>query len=714
MDNLSISLAELWHSLRRRSLWLLLAAILGGVIMAAISLGSPVHYTSEALLEVEAHTPLTRDLNPSVLSTAPDQVRTEADILQSRALAASVVRELDLTHAPDFLAAPRPATWIDQLSLWLNEARTGLHALLGAPGNSNDSFDEAVTDFQKRLTVMANDKSHIVTVRFQSGSPELSAKVLQTLLKNYLANQVDANLDVTARENRWLSEHLAQLQHDVDQAAERAQAFREANNLVDIQAGQLSALQLNQDQQELATAHQDLAKAQANYNTATTEARSPGGFTGQEALGSLLIQRLRDRESEILARLASMTQRYGDTSPYVRPIMAELASVRQQIANETQKIISALSRDVTTAQLRVKNLEAVVASAQTQAGGRGRAEATLAQLNQEVDAKRHVYTAFLTRMEQTELTSTQFPTARVVSAAAAPDKPDGLPLWAVVLLGMVMGAFVAVAIILSRLALGGRISSVKDVELVTGTTPITSIPALRGAINGRPIAARFLDTRESPLAETLHALSFAVQEFNPDAPCTRVLVTSPLQGEGKTTLAAALARLSASSGKRVLLIEADLRRPTLGRVLRLPSGIPTIESVLAEEHTLAEAVQVDPETGLECLTARGSSVNVVKALQSSGFGRLMEEAQSVYDMIIIDSPPVMLVVDPIILAKYSDAILLAVTFGRTAAAVVAEAMHRFTVDVRPRIATVLTKVPQSEVVWHGYYAGYGRKLAASS
>ncbi len=456
-NNTGITLGDLWHTLRRRASWLLLAALLGGIITAAISLGSPIHYTSDALLEVEAHTPLTRELNPSILSTAPDQVRTEADILKSRELAASVVRELDLAHAPDFVAAPRSPTWIDQISLWADALRTGIREMLGQPDDPDNSIDDAVNLFRKRLQVIVDDKSHIVDVSFQTGSPELSAKVIQTLFRTYLSNQVDANLEVTSRENRWLSEHLAQLQHDVDQAAQRAQAFREANHLVDIQAGSLSALQLNQNEQDLATARLDLTKAQASYDTATREARTPGGFTGSEALGSLLIQRLRDRESDVASRLANLSQRYGDTSPYVRPLTAELTAVRQQIARETGKIINALNRDVTTAQIRVKNLETVVAKAGTQAGERGRAEATLAQLNQDVDAKRHVYTAFLTRMEQTQLTSTQFPSARVVSAAAPPPKSDGWPLWVIVFLGMIVGAFIAVAVILARLALGGRI-----------------------------------------------------------------------------------------------------------------------------------------------------------------------------------------------------------------------------------------------------------------
>ena len=327
--------------------------------------------------------------------------------------------------------------------------------------------------------------------------------------------------------------------------------------------------QLNQNEQELSNAGQDLTKAQASYDTATGSAVSRPG-SRVRSVGFALIQRLRDRESES-NRLANLSERYGDTSPYVRPLTAELGAVRQQITSETTKIIM---RWAATSRRRKSGSRTsrLWWPRQAQAGERGRAEATLAQLNQDVDAKRHVYTAFLTRMEQTQLTSTQFPSARVVSVAAPPPKSDGWPLWVIVFLGMIVGAFIAVAVILARLALGGRISSVKDVELITGTPPITSIPALRGAVDGRPIAARILDVSHSRLAETLHALSYSIQEMNPDAACTRVLVTSPLQGEGKTTLAASLARLSAASGKRVCWwrLICDARR--WGKRFDLPRG----------------------------------------------------------------------------------------------------------------------------------------------
>jgi len=712
MGNMGISLEDILHRLRRRAIWISVSAVLAGVAAAAINKAMPLQYTSEALLQVEAHSPLTTDLNPGVLPTAPDQVRTEAEILQSRALADAVVSELNLATAPGFTTAPRPKTWLDQTSVWLEGARSEIKKLLGLTSGPDDAHAAAVTAFQQQLVVVANEKSHIVAVRFRSGSPALSAKVINTLLTKYLANQVSANRDVASRENQWLAEHLAALQRDVDQAAAQAQSFREKHNLVDISAGSLSALQLNQKEQDLSNARLNLAKLQADYDTATNAAQSGTGFTGQEVLGSPLIQRLRDREGAVLERLANLSQRYGDRSPYLRPVEAELSAVRQQIANETDKIINALGRNVKTAQIQVGRLEAAVGEAQAQARVGGGAAAVLAQLNQQVEAKRHVYNAFLTRMEQTQLTSTQFPVGRVVSAAVPPAKPDGLPLWIVASLGMIVGVFLSSAVILLRLALGERVSSVKDIEAVTGITPIGSIPALPGIGARLPIAARILDMSQSNVAETLYALSFAIQAMNPDAPCTRVLVTSPLQGEGKTTVAASLARLTAAGGMRVLLIEADLRRPTLRQVLRISPEM-TIESVLLQKRTLADAVRTDPKSGLHYLVANGSVPNPVKALQSARFSVLMDEAQACYDMVIMDSPPVMHVVDPLILTKYSDVILFAVAFGRATAPVVAEAVHRFPADARSRIATVLTKVPKSEAVWLGYYAGYRRKLAKS-
>jgi capsular exopolysaccharide synthesis family protein len=391
-------------------------------------------------------------------------------------------------------------------------------------------------------------------------------------------------------------------------------------------------------------------------------------------------------------------------------VVAELNSIHQQIATETAQIISAMGRDVEVARSRVNTLQAMVVTSQAQAQRGLSAAATLAQLNQAVEARRHVYIAFLTRMEQTQLAATNFPTAHVVSPAIPPARPDGMQLWMGGLLGVIAATFAAIAAVLLRFVLRGKISSSKDMELLTGMAPVGAMPALPGA-GGLPIPMRILDMAQTGTVETLHAVRFAIQSMNPGPRCTRVLVTSSKQGEGKTTLAASLARLSAATGIRVLLVEADLRRPTLSRMLRLSSKI-SIEFLFSHGLTLADAVQVDRKSGLHCLVSNGSAHDAVITLQSPRFSELMSEAELSYDMVVIDSPPVMRVIDPLILSRFSDVILFAVASGRTPSTVVTEALNRFPVDVRSRVATVLTRVPQSEADWNGYYAGYRRKLPA--
>jgi len=591
--------------------------------------------------------------------------------------------------------------------LAIQAAQTYMQSVTGADTRS-DSVADAVADFQRMLTVVGTDKSHVVSVRMRTGAPKLSAQVVNTLLKKYLANQVAANVEVTSEENRWLSEHLGTLQRQVDDAAARAEAFRRSNNLMDVSAGSVPVLQLSDREQALAVAQQDLARAKADYDTAVA-VKAGKVFAGQEVLSSPLIQRLREREADVLLRIANIRDRNGDNSSFLQPVLAELRSIRQQIDSETDKIVGSLGRNVTLAEMRVKSLQTTVASAQLQAKDRAGAAATLAQLNQEVEARRHVYAAFLTRMEQTQLSTGKFPTARVVSAATPALRPDGFPTTLVALFGAFGGFALAVAVVLLRHVSRLRTFSAKEVQSVTGLSPIGSIPLLPRA-RALSIPMRVLDTNQSNFTEVLHGLAFSIRAMAPDTRCPRVLVTSALQQEGKTTLAASLARATAASGTRVLLVEADLRRPALRDVLRLSPGVG-LETALSNNRRLADVVQVEAESGLHCIPSNGLGANAIKTLRNAAFGRMMDDARASYDMVIIDSPPILPVVDPLILASYADVILFAVAFGPPSD-VFAEALDRFPPQLRPRIATVLMRVPRSESGWGGNNYGYQSRIAA--
>lgn len=706
---MEIDFPDLGRLLWRRKLPLVLAAVIGAAGAFFISKAMPVVYTSEALVEVQSRPAIGNEANAVAPAITPGKVRTEADIISSRALSAEVVHGLGLVDNPALKAEPRPPTWIDRTNLWLRDAKRYIETLAGIVPKE-DPVAKAVKLFQRRLQVSTNEKSNIVTVRFTAGTPMLAADIANDLVKTYMTSQVDANQQVNAQESQWLTQHLQKLQNDVDDAEHKVEAFRAANGLLNIQAGALSAIQLSQNEQALAVAEQDLARAQAAYATATQP--HSGNFSGQEALSSQLIQRLREREAEAAQRYANMKNRFGESSSFLGAPRAEMNSLNQQIARESSKIVASLHRDLTVAQDRVASLQRMVDQSSARAQKSVAAAAGLAELKQAADARRHVYTAFLTRMEQTELASAQSPSARLVSAAVPPDKSDGLPNTIVAPFGAAIGLFVMLTWYFFRFLMVGKVTSGRDLVALTDVELAGSIPALPGR-RGMSVPMRILDMAPNGMVETLRALRLTVQSMNPGATCTRVLVSSSEANEGKSTLAASLARLSAADGLRVLLIEADLRRPRLAGML---SAKPphSLEALLDREVSLTQALHIDPKSGLHCLLSGGRSANPTMLLQSPAFRSLMLQVRIDYDMVIIDGPPIMRVVDPIVLSAYSDAVLFAVAWERTPRALVAEALRRFPANKRSQIATVLTRVPQTQIEWQGYYGGYANPLVASS
>ena len=185
-----------------------------------------------------------------------------------------------------------------------------------------------------------------------------------------------------------------------------------------------------------------------------------------------------------------------------------------------------------------------------------------------------------------------------------------------------------------------------------------------------------------------------------------VVVTSSEIGEGKTTVAAALARKTAADGYRVLLIDADLRRPRLAAAMNLRPE-KTLEAVLNGSATLNEAVLRDPQFGVHCLLSQGNVANAMRVLASDRFKALLAESKAAYDFVVLDSPPVLRVADAVMLAKLCRHILFIVGSGRVPGELVIEAVQRFSEEDRGKIIPLLTRVRPSEMNPRDYFGGYG-------
>lgn len=699
---------ELLQQLWRRKWTLTLGAVVIATAACTITSALPGSFTSEGLILVEDRAPPSiPELNAPAANAppGPNRVRTEADIIRSRKIAESVVRQLQLADRPELLARQWPG--------WLQAWATRVHAAIGdvlgwdpvasATANPEAKEDVAVQTLRRRLYVEADARSYVISVRFSASSAEFAARVVNAVMDTYVADELAAREKVTSQANRWLRERLETLRAEVEDADRKVQDFRKENGVLD------ASLQLNNEETQLAKLRQDLAKAEAALATA----ERLGGRTGsaaaiQESQSSFVVQQLRVREAEITQRLAS-NRTLGPEHPQRMADERALADVRREIAAEVAKVVVSLRRDVELGRSRVAAMERMVADAQDRGRLNAAANVKLDQLKDERDARARVYHAFLTRTEQTRLSSAQFSSARIVSPARPPFRPDGPLLPIVGVFAAFVGLFGTSFLVVGRHLLRDRVGSPRDLERLGTASIVGSLPESRRWAR-RGASGDVLMTRGA-IAETLRGLLIALRGLAPSSNgATTVLVTSAERGDGKSTIAASLAGIGALDGMRVLLVEADLRRPRLASILgREP--VVSFEAALAGEMPFADAVVVDAQTGLHGLVASGSVESPQAALQSPAFRELIAWARRQYDVVILDSPPILRVADPVLLAGHSDAILFAVGWQRISRTLLAEAIERLPQAMRARVLPVLTRVPPRRVEHQGVFQGYGSVAA---
>ncbi len=710
MDQVSVGNIDVARLLWRRKLTLLCAAAGAGLLAFIAAKALPVRYAADGMLLVEGVEPAVPELallSRPVQPTGNINPRTEAAILRSRALAEAVVRDLQLAARTDYAAATAPPGRLQQAIADLRrEATEPLRRLGLIPPRVPDTVrpdaavEAAAEQVQRNLRIKSEDNQRLIWVSAVDRTPELAAAVANSAMEQFIAREAAGRQEQTAQANRWLTERATALRAELDAAEAKVQALRADNALFTIQAGSLTAVQLNTEQALLATARHDLARLETALATAGQVAARSGGISAtQEVLSSPVVQRLREQEAAALQRYSGFSRRLGSQHPDTLIAGGELADLRRQIDFEVGKVMAALRRDAEIARSRVEEHQRAVARIGADAERAAGAEIALNGLLREADAKRQVYHSFLARADQTRMAAAQLPAARIVSRAVPPVRPSAPPAALVATFGAFAGLFLAAGASIIGPMLRRRVGSAGELAALTGLPNIGSLPVRR------LMPARILKADQSDAAETLRGIRLALQPRRGEG--SVVLVTSLGRGDGKTTVAASLARLCAADGLRVLLVEGDLRRPGLAAALAATPAAP-LEAVLADDLPFDGALHVDAASGLHCLLAAGDARNPQALLASPRLGALLDEARRRYDLVVVDSPPVLRVADPVLLAREADRILLVVGWDRTPRNALAHAVERFPAEAQARMATVLNRVPARDLAAQGYYAGYGR------
>ncbi len=686
--------------LRRR--WLVLASCLGGALALCVLLLiiTPRQYTAETMLQINTRTEQVTNMEEVVsgLSGTDAAIRTELDVLTSRKVALRVIRNEKLVNDPDFGGSFGVFTLLRNLvgaALLPMQGTEELPQALPDPKFNTESVDEtkAINALLTNLNVSMKPRSFSIIVRYTAGTPELAQRVVNALAQEYLNNQLEERFDATKRANDWINGRLKQLQGNVQRAELAVRKFREDNGLTEARGVTLNDQQLSELNTQLILARTQLAEAEAKV---VSTRRGVG--TTSEVLNNPLIQNLRMQETEVRRKMSDLASRYGPMHPRMQTVRNELANVQSKIGEEMGKIRGSLDNDIDMANARVNTLQQQLQQMQERSQLSSGPAVQLAELERQAEAERSLYESFLQRGRQIAQMDFVQADARVISAAELPAGPSSPKpvLWLLVALLLGGGLGVALMLLLELLDSGFRTTS--QIETHLGAAPLGLLGELP---HGEDVAHFVVKKPTSAFSEGIRAVRTALQFANPDRTVQVVMITSSVPQEGKSIFAASLAQLTAHGGSRVLLIDADMRRPSLAKKLGLEPKVGLAE-VLIGQTKVKDIILVDKASGLHVAPALANTQFAQELLGSEKMATLVAAWRKEYDLIVLDCPPVMAVADAVTLSKLCDAVVFVARWGTTPRVLAAHAIKQLRNAHANVAGVVLTRVDLEKQQAYGY------------
>jgi capsular exopolysaccharide synthesis family protein len=687
-----VTLVDILSVLRRYRM-LLLASLAAGVGLAVLALAwlQPVYIaTAELMIEPARDAASDGMLASAAIADDDGSIESEVQLLASRTMARQVIKALDLALDPELHQALDPA---ERLAIGLGIAHAA--AEVGDPVALVDRF-------LQRLTVERVGDTHVISIAFKSHNAATSARIANGVAEQYMAARLDAKADIAGGTGAWLEEALTESKAELDAAEAELAAYRASAGGELADALTLDNLDLASLRRDTAAAAADRAASEARLRRVRAVLAQPSGDIAFEELGgSTVLENLYALKNQTTRREAELATRFGERHPQMLDIRAERRELERRIEAEQQALLGSVAAEIEAAEARERTLVRELDALKSQSVEQGRAAAGLARHERAVASARAQYEAYLTRFRALgDVVETSRPDVRLISEATPPQRPS-FPQ-PVMLFGLFSAASLGTGLLavffLEQLDRGFRTQRAAEQGL--GRRCIGCLPVVR---QGRR-DARIVDLPlELPNGRFSEALRTLVAEFgfaHPAIDCnvaggrrgsggSVVLMTSAVPGEGKSTTCVALARLAAAEGLKVLLVDADLRKPRLAELLEQEAPIGLVE-ILRGEREAEDVLLEDPATGLAFIPGSARVSQPTRLLGPKAMGILLAEARQHFDLVLVDSPPVLVVSDARVMAPLCDAILFLVRWHATQRALAADALRQLEGVADRVLGTVLT------------------------
>ncbi|MDD5035707.1 MAG: polysaccharide biosynthesis tyrosine autokinase [Methylococcaceae bacterium] len=716
-----IDLRQYWSVIRQHWRGIVGLAFMISLVTALIVWSMTPIYQATASLFIESKQSKVVSIEDiyAADTSRTEYLQSQFEILKSRELAKRVIEKLNLPEHPEFKEKPQSERF--DWRKWLPiELPQNPEATETESASALSPSEKLIPAFQKRLTIAPVRNTQLVNISFESTDPELAMHAVNALGEAYIESNVEAKLQVTKQATDWIASRLEGLKTNLAQSERNLQDFLEKQNLVNLEGVfTLASKEVGAATEKLVEIRQTRAEAE----NVKRQIEALGNDLPRkvdsipEIYADPVVQQMTQKLAELRGTESELSKRYGPYHPKIIGIHSEIESIEDSLRKQVSSLVEGVTNRYEVAQSNEAALQASIEMNKSEIQDISRKQAQFRELQREIESNKNLYEMFFNRLKETkEAGDLQPANARFVDRAFRPAAPVKPKKTLSVVLAFVASLIVGVMLAFLIEQLDNSFKDAGDLEKKLGVPLLGLLPLIKPERKGEALnlGDLFLREGQSSFGEAIRTIRTGVLLSGLDLQHKVIAVTSSQAGEGKTTLVLNLA-FALAQMQKVLLIDADMRRPSIAKILGFNSRSPGLSDLLAHTSGAEICIQKFERGKLDVICAGAIPPNPLEMLSSQRFSDFIKEYESSYDVVLIDSPPVQAVSDGLMIAKVVNTLIYVVKAESTPVRAAKDGLGRLYKAHAPVCGVVLNHLDTEKASKYGdYYGAYYYQYGYSS